>query len=170
MHQIFSILFSMMLAAHPLVAEPEREPPTEPPPARLFISNEARYAIQRGWLAGDDYDETKIATHLEAITMLMYMAGLEPDTPLTRQDFVTYLGYLFPHLPDEDMFEGVLTLHATSGSGLEPERPVTLAEMARVAYRLRGVGVVAGESSQGGQGQDPGDAAPDPARGRQASP
>jgi len=128
---------AVMLAAHPLVAEPERQPPSEPPPARLFISNEARYVIQRGWLAGDDYDETKIATHLEAVTMLMYMSGMDPETPLTRQDFLNYLGQLYPHLPEDGMFEGVLTMHGTGD--FEPDRPVTLAEMARVAYRLRGV-------------------------------
>jgi len=137
MKQWLPVFLSAMLAASPLVIEPEREPPSEPPPARLFISNEARYAIRRGWLAGDGYDENKIATHLEAVTMLMYMAGTDPEMPLTRQDFLNYLGYLYPHLPDDGMFEGVLTMHGTGD--FEPERPVTLAEMARVAYRLRGI-------------------------------
>jgi len=137
MKQYFPLVLAALLAAHPLVTEPEREPPSDPPPVRLFISNEARYAIRRGWLTGDDYDETKIATHREAVAMLMYMSGLDPDTPLTRQDFLQYLGYLYPHLPEEGMFEGVLTLHGTGD--FEPEREVTLAEMARVAYRLRGI-------------------------------
>jgi len=169
------LLLTAMLATHPLVNEPEREPPTEPPPARMFISNEARYAIQRGWLTGDEYNDNKVATHLEAVTMLMYMAGMDPETPLTRQGFLHYLGYLYPHLPDEGMFDGVLSLHATGD--LEPDRPVTLADMARVAYRLRGLGVGGQSQGQGqsqdqgqdqNQDQDPGDAAPDPARGTRA--
>jgi hypothetical protein len=135
---------------HPLVIEEKREAPAHPPPARLFVSAEGRYAIQQGWLAGADYVENKIATHGEAVAMIMQIASLDwetisiydiiagsddeffdPDRPLTRRDFITYLNLVFYNLPEE----GILDADAEIGF----EREITLAEMARAAYRLRGL-------------------------------
>ena len=124
----------------PLVNEPTRETPPTPPPARLFVSAEGRYAIQKGWLAGADYQENKIATHGEAVAMLMQMAALNedvvvyfgnfnPDALLTHQDFMYYLHLVFHNVA----IEGALDPYA------HPEDEVTWVEMARTAYRLRGL-------------------------------
>jgi len=127
--QIILICVALIIlpAAHPLVTEPEREAPPEPPPARLFVSAEGRYAIQQGWLTGEEYEENKIVTHGEAVTMLMHIAGLDPTRPLTRQDLLTYLSFIFPDLPEAGILDGVA------------DQEITLAEMARAAYRLRGL-------------------------------
>ncbi|MCL2204734.1 MAG: hypothetical protein FWB88_12435 [Defluviitaleaceae bacterium] len=130
--------------AHPLVIEAKREAPAHPPPARLFVSAEGRYAIQQGWIAGADYQENKIATHGEAVAMIMQIASLypediiyfgefNPELPLTRQDFTQYLRVVFHDLPEQ----GILDADANGDS--DPQREVTLVEMVRAAYRLRGM-------------------------------
>ncbi|MCL2187711.1 MAG: hypothetical protein FWC16_01600 [Defluviitaleaceae bacterium] len=130
--------------AQPLAQEAKREAPPTPPPARLFVSAEGRYAIQQGWLAGADYQENKIATHGEAVAMIMQIASLyneditffgefDADTPLTREAFTHYLRLVFHNLPEE----GVLDLDANGE--FNPEKEVTWVEMARAAYRLRGL-------------------------------
>jgi len=135
---------------HPFYTEEKREAPEPPPPARLFVSVEGRYAIQQGWLAGADYVENKIATHGEAVAMIMQIAALDwdtvsfygilidnenfdPEQPLTRRDFLLYLNYVFHNLPDEGILE------PDADGGFDPEKEMTLAEMAKAAYRLRGL-------------------------------
>lgn len=132
---------------NPLLIEEKRETPAQPPPARLFVSAEGRYAIQQGWLTGADYAENKTATHGDAVAMVLQITSLDletamfygfdaagfnedPEKPLTQQDFINYLGFIFYDLPDEGIFE--------SHNDATPEREITLIEMARAAYRLRG--------------------------------
>jgi len=149
MLRFIQILFLFIASSrHPLFTEEEREAPPPPPPARLFVSAEGRYAIQQGWLAGADYVENKIATHGEEVAMIMQIAALDwetvsfygiltenenfdPEQPLTRHDFLLYLSYVFHDLPEE----GILDPDTDNS----PEKEMTLVEMARAAYRLRGL-------------------------------
>jgi hypothetical protein len=129
---------------HPLLIEDKREAPVPPPPARLFVSAEGRYAIQQGWLTGAEYTENKIATHGEAVAMIMQIASLypedilcfgeyDPEQPLTQKDFAQFLTVIFCDL----LVEGILEPDASGG--FDSNRVITLAEMARTAYRLRGL-------------------------------
>jgi hypothetical protein len=149
MHLLITGLAVCSMYAHPFYIENEREVPPMPPPARLFVSAEGRYAIQQGWLTGADYQENKIATHGEAVAMILYIAALQedseaygiitftdndsynPESVLTRRDFARYLGRVF-YLPDGEIAEMVI-------GNSDPDGNVTHGEMARVAYCLRGL-------------------------------
>jgi hypothetical protein len=65
--------------------------------------------------------------------MIMYMTGINPHEPLTRQEFMHYLAIAFHNLPDEGI------LDPDANGDFNPEREVTWVEMARAAYRLRGL-------------------------------
>jgi len=130
--------------ANTLYPEAQREAPKPAPPARLFVSAEGRYAIKQGWLAGAGYEENKTATHGEAIQMIMQLTAMvpedvvffgdfDPEEPLDRGAFLSYLGIAFYNLPDE----GILDMDISDVFDLE--KPVTFGEMARAAYRLRGL-------------------------------
>jgi hypothetical protein len=146
---------------HPLIIETQRNAPAAPPPARLFVSVEGRYAIQQGWLAGEGYEENKIATHGEAVAMVMGITGLgtedaqrrgiialDPDgffdaeRELSQLDFALYLNHAFhmERMPSMDIndFINYGILEPDANGNIDPERTVTLGEMARAAYRLRG--------------------------------
>lgn len=49
-------------------------------PVPVVLSDEARLAISRGWLSNNSFDENRFATHGDAVTMIMKMAALLPDS------------------------------------------------------------------------------------------